>query len=215
MPRGRGLLLRQGRMLHALHYLYRLSYANLKNRRITGTIILRKAYRSPSCKVFRQLKIDSGRRKQQLEHNSNAQTIRPINRSPRSAPGVISKSPSRNIAPIVEDEDDEWQEKFADLKTKTSVRRGLFHPNDIKTVGLAPVSPSVKWAPLPDVLTRRVECNKTSPHTVAPTEPGHPVVGIPFTGPAGTRSHSRSPSFTGSSSGSFGRLDVRRAVINS
>ena len=76
-----------------------------------------------------------------------------MNRSLRSAPGVISKSPSRNIAPIVEDEDDEWQEKFADLKTKTSVRRGLFHPNDIKTVGLAPISPSVKWAPLPDVLT--------------------------------------------------------------
>ena len=160
-------------------------------------------------------KLTADEEKQQLEHNSNAQTIRPTNRSPRSAPGVISKSPSRNIAPIVEDEDDEWQEKFADLKTKTSIHRGLFHPNDIKTIGLAPVSPSVKWAPLPDMLTRRVECNKTSPHTVAPTEPGHPVVGIPFTGPAGTRSHSRSPLFTGSSSGSFGRLDVRRAVINS
>ncbi|KAH9992365.1 hypothetical protein BJV77DRAFT_445140 [Russula vinacea] len=52
MPRRRGLLLRQGRMLHPLHYLYRLSYASLKNRRTTGTMILRKAYHSPSCKVF-------------------------------------------------------------------------------------------------------------------------------------------------------------------
>jgi hypothetical protein len=88
---------------------------------------------------------------------------------------------------------------------KTSVRRGLFHPNDIKPVGLAPVSPSAKSVSLPDVLNAIGHSR-----TVAPTEPGHPVVGIPFTGPTGTRSHSRSPSFAGSSSGSFGRSDVRR-----
>ena len=103
------------------------------------------------------------------------------------------------------DEDDEWQEKFADFKMKTSVRRGLFHPNDIKPVGLAPVSPSAKSVSLPDVLNAIGHSR-----TVAPTEPGHPVVGIPFTGPTGTRSHSWSPSFAGSSSGSFGRSDVRR-----
>jgi hypothetical protein len=56
---------------------------------------------------------------------------------------------------------------------KTSVRRGLFHPNDIKPVGLAPVSPSVKSVSLPDVLNAIGHSR-----TVAPTEPGHPVVGI-------------------------------------
>ena len=77
----------------------------------------------------------------------------------RSAPGVIFKSPSWDITPIVKDysdlgidKDDEWQEKFADFKMKTLVRHGLFHPNDIKTTGLALVSPSAKSAPLPDVL---------------------------------------------------------------
>ena len=77
----------------------------------------------------------------------------------RSAPGIIFKSPSRDITPIVEDysdlgidEDDEWQEKFADFKMKTLVCRGLFHPNDIKTTGLMLVSPSTKSAPLPDML---------------------------------------------------------------
>jgi hypothetical protein len=71
------------------------------------------------------------------------------------------------------DEDDEWQEKFADFKMKTSVRRGLFHPNDIKPVGLVPVSPSAKSVSLPDVLNAIGHS-----HTVAPTEPSHPAVGI-------------------------------------
>ena len=89
---------------------------------------------------------------------------------------------------------------------KTSVRRGLFHPNDIKTVGLAPVSPSAKSAPLPDVLNA-IGHSRTQSH---PLNPVTPLSASPFTGPAGTRSHSRSPSFAGSSSGSFGRSDVRR-----
>jgi hypothetical protein len=152
--------------------------------------------------------------KQQPEHDDNAKTIRPTNRSPRSAPGVISKSPSRDIGPIVEDysdlgidEDDEWQEKFADFKMKTSVRRGLFHPNDIKTVGLAPVSPSAKSAPLPDGLNA-IGHSRTQSHPM--NNPVTPSSASPFTGPTSARSHSRSPSFVGSSNGSFGRSAVRR-----
>ncbi|KAH9952501.1 hypothetical protein BC827DRAFT_1159698 [Russula dissimulans] len=148
----------------------------------------------------------------QPEHDDNAQTIRPTNRSPRSAPGAISKSPSREIGPIIEDysdvgidEDDEWQEKFADFKMKTSVRRGLFHPNDIKTVGLAPASPGAKSAPLPDVNTLGHSRAQSHPlNSVAPLTPS------PFTASTRARSHSRSPSFAGSSSGSFGKSDARR-----
>lgn len=149
--------------------------------------------------------------KLQPEHDDNAQTIRPTNRSPRTAPGVISKSPSRDIGPIVEDysdlgidEDDDWQEKFADFKMKTSVRRGLFHPNDIKTVGLAPVSPSAKSAPLPDALGH----SRAQSHPL--NNPVTPLSSSPFTAPTSAHSHSRSPSFAGSSNGSYGRSAVRR-----
>ncbi|KAF8489636.1 kinase-like protein [Russula emetica] len=152
--------------------------------------------------------------KQQPEHDDNAKTIRPTNRSPRSAPGVISKSPSRDIGPIVEDysdlgidEDGDWQEKFADFKMKTSVRRGLFHPNDIKTVGLAPVSPSAKSAPLPDVLNTTTH-SRTQSHPL--NNPITPLSASPFTAATTARSHSRSPSFAGSSSGSYGRSEARR-----
>ncbi|KAH9990114.1 hypothetical protein BJV77DRAFT_1014453 [Russula vinacea] len=71
------------------------------------------------------------------------------------------------------DEDDEWQEKFADFKMKTSVWCRLSHLNDIKPVGPAPVSPSAKLVLLPDVLNAIGHSR-----TVAPTEPSHPVVGI-------------------------------------
>jgi hypothetical protein len=120
------------------------------------------------------------------------QTIRPTNRFPRSAPGAISKSPPREIGPILEDysdlgidEDDEWQEKFTDFKMKTSVRRGLFHPNDIKTVGLAPSPPGAKSAPLPDV--------NGLGHTRAQSHPLNaitPLSATPFTMSSRTRSHS-------------------------
>ena len=154
--------------------------------------------------------------KQQPEHDDNAKTIRPTNRSPRSAPGVISKSPSRDMGPIVEDysdlgidEDGEWQEKFADFKMKTSVRRGLFHPNDIKTVGLAPVSPSAKSAPLPDALNAMGHSRAQSHPLNIPVSP---LSASPFTAPTTARSHSRSPSYAGSSSGSFGRSEARRST---
>jgi hypothetical protein len=150
----------------------------------------------------------------QPEHDDNAQTIRPTNRSPRSAPGAISKSPPREIGPILEDysdlgidEDDEWQEKFTDFKMKTSVRRGLFHPNDIKTVGLTPSSPGAKSAPLPDV--NGLGHARALSH---PLNAVNPLSATPFTVSSRTRSHSRSPSFAGSSSGSIGKSDARRVA---
>ena len=151
----------------------------------------------------------------QPEHDDNAQTIRPTSRSPRlAATSVVSKSPPREMGPIVEDysdlaveEDDEWQEKFADFKMKTSVRRGLFHPDDIKTVGLAPPSPGPKTAPLPDIGVGR------APRQQSPVLPSSASASAsPFMAPLplSVRSHSRSPSLAGSASGSIGKSDARR-----
>jgi hypothetical protein len=116
------------------------------------------------------------------------------------------------MGPIIEDysdlgidEDDEWQEKFADFKMKTSIRRGLFHPNDIKTVGLASTSPGAKSAPLPDV-NGLGHCRAQS----HPLNSVTPLSATPYTAPTSARSHSRSPSFAGSSSESFGKSDARR-----
>ncbi|KAI0060355.1 hypothetical protein BV25DRAFT_1917717 [Artomyces pyxidatus] len=134
--------------------------------------------------------------------DENAQTIRPT-RSPRAAaPLPLAKPPPTDIGPIVEDysdlavdEDDEWQEKFADFKMKNSFRRGLFHPDDIKTVGLAPSSPGPKTAPLPE-LSHHQPKPSLSPMMASTAFPA--------------RSHSRSPSFAGSGSGSMGRSEARR-----
>lgn len=103
------------------------------------------------------------------ERNENdSETIRPLAtrspggslRDPHQAPVPVAKPPPGAIAPIVEDysdlavdEDDEWQEKFSDFKMKNSVRKGLFHPDDLKTLGLGGLttSPGPKTAPLPDM----------------------------------------------------------------
>jgi hypothetical protein len=163
--------------------------------------------------VLSALEKSTADEERQPEHDDNAQTIRPTNRSPRSVPGVISRSPSQEIGPIIEDysdlaidEDDEWQEKFADFRMKTSVRRGLFHPDDIKTVGLAPASPGAKTAPLPDLSAPSPGHSRTQSHPLSAVLPST----SPFTAPPRTRSHSRSPSFAGSSSGSFGKSEARR-----
>lgn len=158
----------------------------------------------------------------QPEHDDNAQTIRPTTRSPRLAPAsVVSKSPPREIGPIVEDysdlaveEDDEWQEKFADFKMKTSVRRGLFHPDDIKTVGLAPPSPGPKTAPLPDLGVGRTPRQQSPVLPASASASASPFVAPP---PLSVRSHShsRSPSVAGSSSGSLGKSDARRLASSS
>ena len=152
----------------------------------------------------------TGEEERQPEHDDNAKTIRPTSRSPRSAPAaIVSKSPPREIGPIVEDysdftteEDDEWQEKFADFKMKTSVRRGLFHPDDIKTLGLAPPSPGPKTAPLPDIGVGRAPLPSSASASPSPFMAPLPLA---------VRSHSHSPSLGGSASGgSMGKSDARR-----
>ncbi|KAF9005467.1 hypothetical protein BDQ17DRAFT_1353150 [Cyathus striatus] len=102
------------------------------------------------------------------EDNDNLQTIRP------------TRSPDRDIAPIVEDysdlaaEEDDLEEKVAGFKLKNPPRKGLFHPDDIKTIGLGNQSRS-SLSPVP--------------------------------GPSGTPGHSRSGSFA---SGSFGRAEAKK-----
>ncbi|KAG6335620.1 hypothetical protein ID866_3477 [Astraeus odoratus] len=142
------------------------------------------------------------------EVDDYAQTIRP-SRSP-AGPGTVplAKAPAADMLPIVEDysdlaveEDDfELQEKVADFKMRNSVHRGLFHPDDIKVLGISPSSPGPKSAPLPG-LSRKTSRSSISPASQTALPSGH------------TRSHSRSSSFVGSSgSGSFGRSEARRAA---
>ena len=79
---------------------------------------------------------------------------------------------------------------------KNSVRRGLFHPNDIKTLGLQPPSPGPMTAPLPGLAHRR-------------SRPSLSVIATGSTsGPSSARAHSRSSSFVGNES--FGREQARR-----
>jgi len=114
--------------------------------------------------------------------------------------------PPADIVPIFEDysdlatdEDDEWQEKFADFKMKNTSRRGLFHPDDIKTLGLAPSSPNPRTAPLPE-LTRKPSKPSLSPM----------LSSSGFGGSVAHRTHVRSSSFATSGSGSFGRSEVHK-----
>ncbi|KAI0683103.1 kinase-like protein [Earliella scabrosa] len=143
---------------------------------------------------------------EKVETDDNARTIRP-GRSPQglgTVPLPASKAPEPQIATIEEDysdllfEEDEakLEEKVADFKMKNSVRRGLFHPNDIKTFGLQPPSPGPMTAPLPGLTHRR-------------SRPSLSIIANGTTsGPASARAHSRSSSFVGNES--FGREQARR-----
>lgn len=81
---------------------------------------------------------------------------------------------------------------------KNSVRRGLFHPDDIKTVGLTSTGLGPLSAPLPS-LSRRSSRPSLSPIHTPP----------PSFGPASAAAHTRSVSQMGGS-GSFGRAEARR-----
>lgn len=78
---------------------------------------------------------------------------------------------------------------------KNSTRRGLIHPNDIKTIGLPPPSPGPQTAPLPGLSHR-------------PSRPSLNALVSP--GPATSRGHTRSSSYANPSFGSGGRADARR-----
>ncbi|EKM49713.1 uncharacterized protein PHACADRAFT_214230 [Phanerochaete carnosa HHB-10118-sp] len=145
---------------------------------------------------------EGGEEKQEVE--DNGQTIRPSSRSPSVVPSPlpVSKPPAADIEPIVEDldfdfaeDDDNLQAKVADFKKKISVRRGLFHPDDIKIVGLMPTSPGPKTAPLP-VLSHKPSRPSLNPLSSGSSTP--------------SRGHQRSSSSVGSNGGSAGRAEARR-----
>lgn len=79
---------------------------------------------------------------------------------------------------------------------KNTNKRGLFHPNDIKTLGIRAASPGPRTAPLPDTSTPSTRA-KPSISPVSTKQPLPPSLG---------RSHSRSSSFAGS----VGRAEARR-----
>ena len=85
---------------------------------------------------------------------------------------------------------------------KNSFRRGLFHPDDIKVLGLSG-SPGPSSAPLPG-LSRKASRPSLSPVNVSG--------GGSFGPPPARSGHSRTSSVTPGSaaSGSFGRSDARR-----
>ena len=83
---------------------------------------------------------------------------------------------------------------------KNSVRRGLFHPDDIKTIGLANPPPGPLSAPLP-TLSR-----KSSRSTLSP-------LGLPSPstlGPSSTHSRSASLAASVGNGGSFGRAEAKK-----
>ena len=156
------------------------------------------------------------------EAEDNAQTIRP-NRSPGHQSIPLAQSPASDIPPIVEDysdlatEEDEQllQEKVADFKVhyyhssieylmdyeyfqmKNNVRRGLFHPDDIKIIGLSSIAPGPVSAPLPS-LSRK------------PSRPSISPLGSLGPSSASSYSHSRTGSLvTPLGAGSFGRAEAK------
>lgn len=84
-------------------------------------------------------------------------------------------------------------------KLKNSLRRGLFHPDDIKTIGLAPVRSGPMSAPLPG-LSRKSSRPSISPRGTLGSSSGSGVV-TPVSG------HHRSNSFA---NGSLGKTDFQK-----
>ncbi|KAF8809187.1 hypothetical protein BYT27DRAFT_7210196 [Phlegmacium glaucopus] len=116
------------------------------------------------------------------------------------------QAPASDILPIVEDysdlatEEDEQRlhEKVADFKMKNNIRRGLFHPDDIKTIGLSTTAPGPLSAPLPS-LSRKPSRSSISPlGSLGPSASSH--------------SHSRSGSLATplGSAGSFGHAEAKK-----
>lgn len=157
------------------------------------------------------------------EENDNAQTIKP-NKSPGPPSGIpLSKAPSADIIPIVEDysdllgEDDDMalQSKVEGFKQRNeqSLRRGVLHPDDIKNFGLghSPTLPPIELS------------KKRSRPALAPILPSPSLIPGPQSASASLRSsglhnssHSRASSFVGpyssGSTGSMGRAEGSRTA---
>jgi hypothetical protein len=89
------------------------------------------------------------------------------------------------------------------IQMKNSVKRGLFHPSDIKTVGLGNVSPGPSTAPLPSIGHRR----HPSRPLLSPITPTSPLPGPPSArsiSQSYTHAHTRSTSSL-NTNGSLGR----------
>jgi len=82
---------------------------------------------------------------------------------------------------------------------KNNVRRGLFHPDDIKTIGLSTIAPGPLSAPLPS-LSRK------------PSRPSISPLGSLGPSSASTHSHSRSGSLATplGNAGSFGHAEAKK-----
>ncbi|KAL1733487.1 hypothetical protein EV714DRAFT_204640 [Schizophyllum commune] len=99
-----------------------------------------------SASIRASLDKSTSSEEERADGDDNARTIRP-NFSPNSGPVPLAKAPANEINPIIEDysdlaEDDDLEGKVADFKMKNSFRRGLFHPDDIKVLGLNSAGPS-------------------------------------------------------------------------
>ncbi|PFH54052.1 hypothetical protein AMATHDRAFT_53856 [Amanita thiersii Skay4041] len=140
------------------------------------------------------------------ETEDNAQTIRP-SRSPGQRSIPLAQPPPSDMGPIVEDysdfaEEDELENKVANFKMKNPIRRGLFHPDDIKVYSFGSMPPGPKSAPLPD-LNKKPSRSSLSPLLV-PSAPSNGPISASHMG-----SHSRSSSISGTG-GSFGRSESRQ-----
>ena len=80
---------------------------------------------------------------------------------------------------------------------KNNVRRGLFHPDDIKIIGLSSIAPGPLSAPLPSL------SRKSSRPSISP---------LGSLGPSFSHSHSRSGSLAAplGSAGSFGHAEAKK-----
>ncbi|KAF9525506.1 hypothetical protein CPB83DRAFT_859376 [Crepidotus variabilis] len=150
------------------------------------------------------------------ELEDNARTIRPSAKSPGQQLIPLAQPPSPSIEPIVEDysdiaseDDDGWlEEKVADFKMKTSLKRGLIHPDDLKSIAISAASsssipPGPLSAPLPG-LTR-----KPSRSSISPRGSLGPTGGGPMSASATSGGHNRSGSLAGTN-GSFGKSEFQK-----
>ncbi|KAF7299411.1 Cytokinesis protein sepH [Mycena indigotica] len=172
----------------------------------------------------------------------NAKTIRP-NKSPAPKPPLpLAKPPTEekiveDYSDLVGGDDDETllESKVKDFKMKNSFRKGLYHPDDIKTFGLGnsnSPSPPLSAPSLTGLFNR----STSEPRPAKPVL--SPLVGVPhMNGPASATlaslhqasgsmssavpqsirklSHSRSTSFTAGAvglGGSMGRAEARRVL---
>lgn len=150
----------------------------------------------------------TGEEEEKVEIEDLGKTIRPPGRSP---PSMTQELPSMSTSmAMVEDysdfadeEAEDLEAKLANFKMKNAVKRGLFHPSDIKTVGLGNISPSPSTAPLPILGPRRMP-SKPSSSPVTTQSPLPPGISARSISQPYIHNHTRTSSST-NRDGSLGR----------